>query len=324
MPANLQRFTLLAWLALAGCADQVAHDGVDEPLRVHQGQFVEGALPGEPPPEPGSSDPLLEPTTTGATADDAYLRPRLASVGFTGLASEGASAVGVRFAEIGTGYWIVPTGLPDPQSDNSATWRFVADLGAALPPGRHELVVVAFDADGKPGTQATTSMCIRSPIPDNGNACAPQIAPPALVISLGWDSPVDLDLKVKTPGGQVIETSRPSSGPTDAQGAIDADAPGAGYLDLDSNRDCQIDGRQRENVVFETQPRRGTYVIYANLKRACHEDAVSYVASYQFPAPADDGEFGVTLKHLGAGTLLAPQANGDTKLGTFIGEIKLQ
>lgn len=315
--------SLVASACLLGCEDRELVEGLDQPLRVHGAQFVREALPGTPATSGGSERPR-EPTTTSALTEVAFLRERSSSIRFSGLATSGAVAIAVRFAQLGDGYWLVPTGAPDPQADNRASWSFVADLGTSLPAGRHTLLVVAIDEDGRAGTQASSNLCIRSAIPDNGNACAAAIEPPALVISLGWDTPVDLDLKVRTPDGTIIDAKRPSSGPVDEQGAIDSASPGAGNLELDSNRDCAIDGRQRESVVFQSLPAAGTYTIYANLQRACGQEAVSYVATYHVATRVGDGKFSTRFEYIGAGALVAEQANADTQIGTFVGEVSIR
>src|SRR5690606_10769691 len=178
----------LSTLSLA-CAGPDGRHGVEEPLVVQDGQFVEGGLPGlygeDPDDQPG------QPVTPDASAT-AVLRERLSGVGFFGLSSQDASAVGAQFEGLGSGCYLFPTGAVDSQDPRSLSWSFNADFNASLPAGRHQLLTVAFDKDGKPGIQASASLCIRSLLPDNGNSCFPQIAPPFLVVSAEWDTPVDL------------------------------------------------------------------------------------------------------------------------------------
>jgi len=311
-------------LVLGGCTDREQIDGVDQPLAIRGAQFVKGELPGSAPLPVDSAATPVEPTTTSPLADLAFITPRLSNVRFSGLATAGAVAVAVRFEDLGDGYWLVPTGLPDPQAGGRVGWSFVADFGASLPPGRHSLAVVAIDQNGNAGTQTAADLCARSLIPDNGNACYPNIAPPALVVSLAWDTAVDLDLKITTPQGTVIESKRPASGTVSANGEVDYSQPGSGKLDIDSNRDCVIDGRQRENVSFEQLPSPGTYAVYANLSRSCGQESVSYFATYYLRTNTGEGTFGTSEHDIGAGTLIDIQANGDTQLGTFVGELRIQ
>jgi len=326
MKRALSNSTLLfaLCLGLSGCTDRESVDGVDRALAIRSAQFVKGELPGSAPLPIDSTETPSEPTTTSPLADVAFITPRLSNVRFSGLATAGAVAVAVRFEDLDDGYWLVPTGLPDPQAGGRVAWSFTADFGASLPAGIHSLAVVAIDQNGHAGTQTTANLCARSLIPDNGNACYANIAPPALVVSLAWDTPVDLDLKLTTPQGTVIESKRPASGTVSANGEVDASQPNAGKLDLDSNRDCAIDGRQRENVSFEQLPPPGNYAVYANLSRSCGQRSVSYFATYYLRTNTGDSTFGTSEHDIGAGTLVDLQENGDTQLGTYVGELKIQ
>jgi hypothetical protein len=78
-----------------------------------------------------------------------------------------------------------------------------------------------------------------------------------LQFTLTWDAPVDLDLFVQTPNGNVINFAS-STGQN------------GGALDLDSNAACDIDNINNENITWRTnEPARGTYTVYPNLFSAC-------------------------------------------------------
>jgi hypothetical protein len=307
-----------AVLALSGCGGLDGHSGLAEPLVVHDAQFFSGELPGEPPVVVGSGDEVVPPTATSGTPSRAELRQGLAGVTFTGQASGDAVAVASRFDDVGTGYWLLPTLFEDAQTPGTLVWTFTADLQHSLPAGIHRLLTVALDEDGNAGTQSELFVCINSLVPDNGNACDPAAAPPALVVSLEWDAPVDLDLAVVLPDGTAISWEHPTSGEADASGNIDLSVPGVGALQRDAGGDCLVDGRQREDIVFQALPPDGDYLVYANLNRACGEDHVSYSATYHYRT-SDDGEYTQESSILGAGTLLHRQAK--TGRGTFIGEV---
>lgn len=303
----------LFFLFLA-CSGTDGRSGVDQPLLVHDAQFVEGELPGSP--IDSDSERVTTPTVTAATSEVAALRERLAGVNFFGLASRDATAVGVRLANLGEGYFLFPTGAVDAQDPDALTWSFVADLTDSLPAGRHELLTVAFDENGKAGPHASTSLCVRSLRPDNGNACFPAIAPPAVVISVQWDTLVDLDLLVVTPEGATISQDHPSNvEPGDPEGSA------TGNLTLDGNADCHIDGRQREDIVFAERPSSGRYFVYVNLARSCGETSVTYEVSKHIRQRLGDEEYGVASRPIGSGSLIADQANGGEKIGTFVGEL---
>ncbi len=312
--------------ALSACSDRALTEALEEPLRVHDAQFVEGELPGKRPRTAeeiqGGVEPA-KPTSTSASTDLGYLRQLAGGVRFRGWATDDAVAVAVRFEDAGSGYWLFPTGPADPGANGDLVWDFVADFGESLEPGLHNLLVAAIDEDGKSGTQNETTICINSLVPDNGNACYPEVAPPDLVIGIEWDSDVDLDLIVEAPDGSVIDSNNPTSAKPDESGNIDTRAPGIGNLDLDSNKDCQIDGRNREHVVFANRPLAGTYRVYANLSRSCGQDSVRYLVSLHSRVNTDDG-FDVESKERAAGELVAVQANGGKAIGTFVTEFKLR
>lgn len=306
-----------AGLSLAtACGGTDGRSGLEEPFIARDAQFVHGELPGEPPiafgevPEP--------PRVSGATASVAYLRERLGGFSLSGQSSDDAVAVGIRIDGRGEGYWLRPTLFPDAQVPGELIWKFDVDLQDSLPRGRHRFLTVAFDKDGKPGTQASTSICVNSLVPDNGNACNPERVPPYVVVSLEWDTHVDLDLRLRLPDGQFIDVDNPVSGEPDESGTFDLQARGVGELQQDSNRACVIDGRQREDIVFRSKPPSGKYAVYASLKRACGETSVTYKSTYHVRAKKGD-EYSVTTGVLGSGSLVAEQVGLGP--GTYIGEV---
>lgn len=318
----LTRTALVALVAsTASCSDRDLTLALEEPIHVHGAQFVEDALPGSRPltlKEIGQGAEPKLPSTTPPATTRAYLRERLTATTFRGLATPGTVAIAVEIEGESSGYWLLPAGTPDPAQNNAVTWDFVADFQESLKPGLHSLLVAAIDEDGKSGSRNVTDLCINSLIPDNGNACSPETAPPFLIVGLRWDTPVDLDLLVVTPTGDIVRSKDPSTGPRKEDGSIDVNAPGAGTIDLDSNKDCAIDGRNQENLVFQTSPPKGRYLVYANLNRACGEASVHYEVALHTRQSEDDGKYSVRVRPRGEGDLIAEQQNGDTALGTFV------
>lgn len=315
-----------AWFAavmlIGGCSGEPLTAGFGEPLRITGAQFREGDLPGL---KPLTADELNagvkpeSPTVTSLMLSNAVIPPREPGRAFSGLASPDASAVGVRFAELGSGYWLLPTLNADPVSDGALEWRFRAAFGEDLPPGRQDLLLAAIDKNGKAGNQVSLTLCLLPEIPDNGNACNPSLAPPALVVSMGWDAAVDLDLRIVTPSGKLVDPKHPSTADQDSDGDVDPNADGVGILDHDSFANCTPDGRQRENLVFQTEPAAGTYLIYAGLYDACGERGVTLDVSIQsasFTGEGDELEQVETYRR--SAQLSAAQADGGAKLGTFI------
>lgn len=306
---------LLGCLLLASCAGERLTEGATEPLRVEGAQFFEGELPG--------SRPLtLEEVRAGkmpkapfsSTPDIAgrVLSTGEASLGISGTASQDTYSVALKLDKLGTGYWVLPVGSPDPFNNNDLAWSARIDLGE-VPPGLQQLRVAALDEENRAGTQRSLELCIRSPIPDNLNACDPTIEPPRLVASLEWDSSADLDLSVVTPTGEVINYAHVNdSKKTDTPGQFSGDG-GSG---------CIPTGAKREHVVWQTKPGPGLYYIYVNLHDACQDGATAFQVSTHVSKRKGD-EYELVETYRTASEALRVQANGGATLGTFITEFSV-
>jgi len=319
--------SLACALAVASCGgEQVSKTAaLEEPIRVASGQFIAGALPGLP----STSDsedagPGVTPLVSDVQVLTNTIAPGMAGLDFGGHASPNAQTVEVRFADLGTGYWVVPVGVPDPSANGALTWQFTADFGHDLAPGTHELLFAAVDANGASGTQLAVSFCVDTPVPDNLNACSPKIAPPAAVLSLTWNTAVDLDLIVRTPSGVTVGGKNVTTAPPGT--SVKAASSGSnGVLDHDSNRNCAIDGIQREDIVWQTPPAAGAYGVWADLFGACGRPAVNFTATLWIAEPgADGGRRLVEQPPLAVGELVASQANGGTAPGLYLGSFNFQ
>ncbi|MFZ5895393.1 MAG: hypothetical protein ACOY0T_30335 [Myxococcota bacterium] len=308
---------LLLALYLVGCSSEAVSAGYEEPVRVFNGQFHEGALPGLPPLGADDIAAGVEPLSPRVTTVDGIggiLRfgdPRQA---IRGRASSNAVAVAFRFEDVGSGYWIEPVRGPDALNAGEFTWSFEAQFSRALPLGRHRLLFAAVDAQGHAGTQLDVALCAGSEIPDNQNVCLPTQKPPALVISLAWDVDADVDLQVRTPDGTLVDAKHPLAKPVDGE-----PTPADGRLDLDSNAACSIDGVRRENLVFDQAAASGEYAVYANLFAGCGKPSTRFTLTVHMPAEGSEpGTFKQVEVFRNSGILLASQANGGAKLGLFV------
>jgi hypothetical protein len=202
-------------------------------------------------------------------------------------------------------------------------WSATVDFGSDLPPGRHPLAVVAIDGAGHGGSQESAELCVTADIPDNLSACS-SAAPPALVVSMAWDTPVDLDLRVITPSGKIVDPKHPSTAVA-VNGKVDPTAKGTGIFDTDAFRDCVASGHRRENLVWQAAPAPGRYLIYASLYDACGQASVRFTASLNQPGPAlDGGSQQLTSAFQLSGELLASDANAGATLGLFVSEFVVQ
>jgi hypothetical protein len=287
-------------LGIACTEGQTAYIGVTEPIQISGAQFIAGDLPGIPPVDGGNVSggdagfpPLsfvVNPIVKG------FVIPGFAGLGVTVDTTADVVALGVRLADQGTGYWVVPaTQVPSPPiatQPASIEFSFSTNFNAADTPGLTSLRVVAIGSDGNAGTQVNAPLCIESRVPDNGHACPSSHVPPpvpAVVITLQWDTNFDVDLNVIVPSGLVVnpktqlttvvpdeEGGTALSPPTMSTNAIGLYDGPIGVIDRDSIGSCVIDGWREEDLVFQDPPPPGLYDIYANPFASCGQSSVRF------------------------------------------------
>jgi hypothetical protein len=322
------RAALLLPLLGVACGGQDPTIGLEEPFRVQSAQFIEGALPGLPPVADGSEP--VTPRVTGYSGVP-LVRAGERARGAGGTVSPDSASVAVRFADIGSGYWVRPVTALDLEGGSGGfVWQLSLDFAPAAPPGLHPLRLAAVGPDGRSGNQVETEVCIAPRIPDKrrsvsvlsrGNACNPAEPPPALVVSLGWDAPVDLDLVVVTPEGKRVSSKRPTTATPDQNGNVDPNAPGVGVLDHDANEGCTVDGVSRENLVFDETPLSGRYAIYVSLFDPCGEPSAQFSLSmHSVVAGAEPDTFRQVETFRKGGAVIADQADGGLGAGLFVTE----
>jgi hypothetical protein len=309
-------------LALSACSGEPVTQALEEPIRIPDAQFFEGELPGLPPLTADEINAGVMPKTpvvSGIELGNAVIPPREPGRSITGVSSPDTVAVGVRFAKLGTGYWLLPTRGADVVNDGALGWSFRAAFGGDLPTGLQQLLLAGFDAKGHSGNQVGLTLCLSSELPDNGNSCDPSVAPPALVVSLAWQAAVDLDLRVITPTGKIVDSKNPTTADANEDGKVDTALSGTGVIAFDSFARCAADGRRRESLVFQDTPPAGTYLIYANLFDACGQPGVSFdVSMHTLADGAEPDTYRQTRTYQQAGQLQALHANGGARLGMFI------
>jgi hypothetical protein len=327
-PSFIVAFSALPLLA---CSGESITGGVSEPIQIRYGsgsnaQFISGPLPGS---KPLTDQDILSGTkpqlpSTSLEANVGVVHEAETGFKASGAASNEAVAVGLRLLDLGSGYWVLPVATQDPTMPGLFGWNAEMDFGVNIPSGRHPLGVVAIDANGHAGSQAATSVCFSSDIPDNLSGCFASAKPPFTVLSLAWDTPVDLDLRVITPQGKVVDPKHPSTAVA-VKGITDPTAKGTGIFDTDAGRNCVVSGHRRENLVWQDPPVAGTYFVYVSLYSACGQAAVHFDLSLNRPgAPAKDGTRQMESVYEQAGELLAIDADAGTKLGLFVTEFPVQ
>ncbi len=307
-------------VVLAACTGTPSVLGLQEPIRVRNGTFVAGELPGDP---FDAAAPITDPAITLIETANNVVRVGQAGKRISGRASIDAIAVGIAFAGLGSGYWVAPVGPPDPAAGNEYTWTLDASIGWDLPLGPQAIELVAIGEHGVAGRQARTSVCVRPDLLDNFTSCDPSLAPPDTVLALSWDADVDLDLLVRTPSGKLVDPSHPSTVAHQPVTAADLAADHVGILDRDSNVNCTIDGINREALVWQTAPEPGTYEVYAELADACGQGAVRFTATLYRAQPAGDGTSQLVEISHQDGRLLGAAADGGRGPGLFLFQLAL-
>jgi hypothetical protein len=298
---------ILVGCALVSCDGQPALSGLGEPIQVVSGQFIAGSLP----PDTGG------PPVTSISFNSQVVIPGAAGKGVSGRAGDKASAVAVRFADMGSGYWVVPAGELDAMFPGELNFRFSANFDANNPPGFHPLRFTAIDAAGHAGAPTDIPLCIAGRIPDNLHGCEPNVPPPAAIISLQWDTNFDVDLHVVTPDGTDVNPKAPLVVGLEAGAVPD---PNAARIDRDSLGGCVPDGLRQEDLVFQTPPPRGSYLIRADPFAACGQSSVRFTLTVYRTAgkcPACELQAGTTQ----AGELLAGQVTGGASAGLFVAQV---
>ena len=321
----MRRFLLLA-LAACACSDEVLTAGATEPIRVYDAQldeaarFKSGTLPGKRPLSDAEVAQGVKPATPNITSLICRTGDLRRGNGKVLRASFcDGSRIAIGFVGAGSGYWLVPAGSPDPQQ-RRARIHVTVDFNDGVPTGSQHLRFVALDDAGRRGLSSISrSASLRSS--RTTSTCRATIAPPALVVSLDWDRPVDLDLEVVTPDGKLVNPKHPSTAPSEETEVFRRPPDDVGVLDRDSNGGCFIDGHQLENLVFQEKPSKGHYLVYANLFDSCGEDAVRFDLSFHASqAGKQAGTFEVVETYSTRGEILQMQENGGRGKGLYVTE----
>jgi hypothetical protein len=317
-----------------------------EPLSIDGAQFVRGALPSvfgaaetgdrspsetlpsedspsDPPPSEasqGTTLPQTAPAITGIDTAGLTIVPGQ-SKRFSGRVSKGAVTIAARFLDHGNGYFRFNVGAKDLAStEGEHSWAATINFASDLTPGLARLAFVAIDERGAAGPISVLDVCSLRPFPDNLNACAPKTAPPYLVVSLAWDSGVDLDLRLETPSGNTIGAKAVTEQPVSSV----AVAVARGYLERDSNAGCALDYTNRESVVWQQKPEPGLYRVYASLFDACGRAATRFVVSLNSQRALPDGQWTVEQSEIAVGEVLSSDARAGQGTGLFVTEFEVR
>ncbi|MBL4688231.1 MAG: hypothetical protein JKY37_26830 [Nannocystaceae bacterium] len=242
--------------AVVGCEASASRfgPGLDLQLRVTDAQLQRGVLARD---EGG-------PTVSQVIRPQPQVRRGEATVNLSGRL--GAGGVVLNIAARGdVDHWQIAGKGFDFVVSDELLWGAQLQFSHSITANSVPVLLQAVDEDGRAGPVEETSFAIIADTP-----------PSQLLVSLGWDSPVDLDLHVQLPDGTVVGAKNVNAfEPPDGQvPAVDAWMAG-GFIDFDSNQECRLDLRNRENVVWLQAPPTGTYRVYAHLFAPCDQPVVN-------------------------------------------------
>ncbi|HTV25387.1 MAG TPA: hypothetical protein VMG12_42120 [Polyangiaceae bacterium] len=242
---------------LFACGDAVSFDpGVDAALRVEGATFFRDGLPAS-----GGGPAVL-----GAFLTQTTFRAGEQDKSFGGVVD--LDATGVAIALDGQrGYWVVPTGMPLPETPMAASFDAPLSFSLDVAPGRHTLRVWASDLSGAFGDPVRVDFSL-----------VPRALPEGrLVVALTWDTQSDLDLHVVLPDAVEVYSGNINSWQRSPGVPSTPDAwRSGGLLDFDSNADCHIDGRRNENVVWTETPASGSYLVRVDAPSLCGAPAARW------------------------------------------------
>jgi hypothetical protein len=305
---------------VAACSEGVpANSGVTEPLQVHGAQFISGPLPGKPPTDAGLPMPAGDggatkfPALTITTVQFAQplVLPGAAGKSISGRASSDTAAIGVKLQGLGSGYWVLPIGDPDPDFPGQSDFGLSADFNPSDPTGIRQLLAVAIDSNGHAGLQEEAPLCLTQRIPDNLHECIKTNVVPRAVFTLQWDANWDLDLHVILPDGSDVNPKQPVTVPSEGG----PPASGVGKIDRDSMRGCIVDGWREEDLVFPAEPAKGNYELYVDPFDSCGLQAVRFNMIVSEPGP--DGNLHPTFTRSGEFIQVQETAGGSRGLFVF-------
>jgi|JI10StandDraft_1071094.scaffolds.fasta_scaffold20063_4 hypothetical protein len=233
--------------AVMGCEAASPDSDLLSWLRIDSAQLVLG------PPPADQGGPVVQ----GVTLLQSRVWPGQQGKPISGTLATSATAVSLFLVGDRTHY-ILPAGTPDITAPESPTFVANLDFSPLLPLGPHQIQLQATDETGRYGAITAQSLMAESEPPPDG----------VLVFVLRWERAADLDLHVEEPSGQEIWARRKSGNTAPAPGRPPP-GPNAGYLDFDSNAQCVIDGRQREQVIYRTVAPQGRYKVRVDSFSLC-------------------------------------------------------
>jgi hypothetical protein len=258
--------------ALSACQwSSDSSSGLTSLLRVQGGQAMRGSIAG--PATTITAKALLVPGNRN-------IYPGAIDKAITGVVGPDTNTVALGVAG-DDAYWLVPALTADTEDPHSFKYSASFSLSPALAsspllqPNPDDPSTLVLPVSARAVDQADNF----GPPFIETLIMVPQAIAGTLVVSLDWDAPVDLDLHVQVPilanndaGLVTVWAKARSAEPNLPDGGVD------GVLDFDSNEGCQIDGLDRENVVWTGQPPAGRYIVRVDAFSLCGQVSAAWHA----------------------------------------------
>lgn len=306
---NLRVLALVGSLLFSACEDgELSSRALSEPIVAANADFKKGKLPSIKAEDAAEDAPKLL-----GLALEGRAFVGAAAVQITGYADVHASSVGFRLRGEGSGYWTTVVGAEDYAAPGNYAWSTTVAFSTELVPGPYDLIAVPFDEKGNAGVAVVYKLCVESDFPDNGNACDPTLEPPVALAVLRWNADVDLDLSVVSPKNVRYDRTNFSEVVNDEVVA---------ELDGDRSSQCLLDGRRSEAFVWYTQPKTGSWYVYANLFDSCGESAVSYELTVYRRKKNGDGTYSMQEEKTFGGQFLRQQTQTSSAESLYLTRVK--
>lgn len=256
MPTSPRPLVCLAALLLAGCSEYPGL-GLSARMRVAGAEYRT-----EPLPAAATGPEVLALALTTSTAV-----PGEQDKPFSGALAPESTAVVIGLSG-DEGHWLLPAGAPRVEEPDLPAFDVRLSFSPDILPGEYILFVRAAGPGGGFGPEASVPLSVEAPPPPDG----------ALVVSLFWDTEADLDLHVVDPNGvEIWKRNINSWEPPPPGEPVDPNAWKTGaVLDFDSNAQCVIDSRRRENVIWKESAPPGKYSVRVDAFSLCGQLAARW------------------------------------------------
>ncbi|MBR58505.1 MAG: hypothetical protein CMH54_10850 [Myxococcales bacterium] len=266
------------------------------PLRVQRAIFVPGLVPPESGGWIGSIGPSIEGSSVVVTGGSASI-----SVGFTNYVIP-ENIVGILIWVDGyTGYYQLPLEDSAGTEETLLTMRTYAESENV--PSELLLRAALRDAQGRISPSTYHTMEVKP------------VGSGDIQVSVQWDTDTDLDLHVIEPGGCELYYGNKTGC--------------AGFLDLDSNPACFIDGINNENVYWELGAAPlGDYQVKVDFYSDCGSQGANYTVTLQYCGKTEvfeDSFAPDTDDHGGAGSgVLVAEFNNENCTKALTGVVRYE